>query len=78
MWFAALGTPVSRTWFDSFCSQLLNGSPTVLALLERNPFPEAPPRFVRGVLYDYRFTNKQERRATGAWWYRQKRGFYRS
>jgi hypothetical protein len=31
---------------------------------------------VRGVLYDYRFNNHAERRATGAWWRREQRGLY--
>lgn len=76
MWFAALGTAQQNPWFVNFCARLLEGSPDVLALLENNPFPEQPPRLVRAVLYDYRFTNRAERRATGAWWKREERAFY--
>jgi hypothetical protein len=31
---------------------------------------------VRGVVYDYRFTDAATRRATGAWWRREERGPY--
>ncbi len=71
MWFAALGSPRSSRWFVAFCARLLEGSAPVLALLETNPFPAAPPRYVRATLYDYRFTTPAERRATGAWWTRR-------
>ncbi|MCP3059123.1 lipase maturation factor family protein [Myxococcus sp. K38C18041901] len=74
MWFAALGSPPS--WFVMFLARLLEGSPEVLSLLARNPFPDAPPRQVRAVLYDYRMTDLEERRRTGAWWMRERRGLY--
>ena len=48
----------------------------MLALLESNPFPRAPPRFVRAVMWDYRFTDPATRRDTGAWWRRRMRGLY--
>lgn len=76
MWFAALGTTQQNPWFMNFCARLLEGSPEVLALLEKNPFPDQPPRFVRAVLYDYRFTNFAERRTSDAWWKREERGLY--
>jgi hypothetical protein len=74
MWFAALGDFRNSPWYASFCRRLLEGSRPVLGLLENNPFPEAPPRYVRGVLYDYHFTDPATRRATGAWWRREERG----
>ncbi len=79
MWFEALHTLEGERpsgWFINFCVRLLQGSPTVLSLLERNPFPEHPPRFLRVVIYDYRFTTFAERRATGAWWQRKEVGQY--
>jgi hypothetical protein len=51
------------------------GTPDVLALLGRNPFPGAPPRFVRFAQYDYRFTTVEERARTGAWWKRELVGY---
>jgi hypothetical protein len=68
MWFAALGDVRDNPWFVRFCLRLLEGSPSVLALLDRNPFPDAPPRYLRARLYDYRFSTPAERRETGAWW----------
>lgn len=76
MWFAALSDYQHNPWFIEFCSGLLNGSPQILALLEHNPFPKAPPRFLRAVAYEYHFTDFATRRRTGAWWRRQFRGEY--
>ncbi|HTX23006.1 MAG TPA: lipase maturation factor family protein [Candidatus Aquilonibacter sp.] len=76
MWFAALGNYQDNPWFGNFCERLLQGSPDVLALLEKNPFPNKPPRYIRAELYDYRFTSFAERRATGAWWKRELIGEY--
>jgi hypothetical protein len=76
MWFAALGNDQQNPWFAGFCGRLMQGSPEVLALLEKNPFPDKPPRFIRGEFYDYHFTDGAERRATGAWWKREFVGEY--
>jgi hypothetical protein len=76
MWFAALGSYRQNPWLVSFCERLLEGSPQVLALLEHNPFPRAPPHYIRAVVYDYRFTDLATRRKTGAWWQRQEKGAY--
>jgi hypothetical protein len=58
------------------CLRLLKGSPPVVALFKRNPFPERPPRYIRAVLYDYHFTDFVTRRRTGAWWRREEKGLY--
>ena len=71
MWFAALGDYRSNPWFVNFMVRLLEGAPDVLPLLAKNPFPGAPPRYIRAELYDYHFTNFAQRRATGAWWRRE-------
>ena len=76
MWFAALGTYEENPWFISFLARLLQGSPDVERLLLRNPFPHHPPRYIRAVLSDYRFTDAAERRATGAWWKAEAKGLY--
>jgi predicted DCC family thiol-disulfide oxidoreductase YuxK len=74
MWFSALEVPSTNPWMMSFMSRLLEGSPPVLRLLGDNPFPERPPRYVRGVLYQYHFTGAKTRRQTGAWWRREEVG----
>ncbi len=70
MWFAALGRRQDNPWFGKFCLRLLQGSPEVLALLEKNPFPQQPPRYLRATVYYYQFTDFAERRRTGNWWQR--------
>ncbi|MBI3881068.1 MAG: lipase maturation factor family protein [Verrucomicrobia bacterium] len=76
MWFGALGEMRGNPWFVSFVVRLLQGSPETLALLESNPFPNAPPRFIRAQLYEYHFTDYATRRATGEWWRRELKGVY--
>jgi predicted DCC family thiol-disulfide oxidoreductase YuxK len=76
MWFAALGNYQQNPWFVNFCIRLLQGSPEVLALLDKNPFPEKPPRQIRATLYTYRFTDFVERKRTGTWWQRERLGEY--
>jgi predicted DCC family thiol-disulfide oxidoreductase YuxK len=76
MWFAALGDYQSDPWIIRFMARLLQGSPEVLRLLGRNPFPAGPPHYVRAMLYRYRFTSPEERRSTGAWWSRELKGVY--
>jgi hypothetical protein len=76
MWFAALGTYRQNPWFVRFTKQLLENNADVTRLLAHNPFPDKPPLYVQSTLYDYHFTTLTERRATGAWWKREKRGEY--
>jgi len=54
----------------------LENSPPVLALLGPNPFPKQPPKYIRALLYEYHFTDRATRRATGAWWRRELKGVY--
>lgn len=76
MWFAALGGYEENPWLIRFLQKLQEESPEVVRLLATNPFPHGPPRFVRALVYDYRFTSRAERAETGAWWKREPRGLY--
>jgi hypothetical protein len=76
MWFAALGRCEGNPWLVRFLVRLREGSPPVLRLVETNPFPARPPARLRAVLFDYRFTDWDTRRRTGAWWRRQAKGLY--
>jgi predicted DCC family thiol-disulfide oxidoreductase YuxK len=76
MWFAALSNYQGTPWFGNFMVRLLQGSPEVLAILAENPFPSAPPKYVRAQLFDYSFTDFATRRTTGDWWKRKPRGLY--
>jgi hypothetical protein len=76
MWFAALSPSYARTWMGVLLLRLLENDAPTLKLLRDNPFDAEPPRYVRALLYRYRFTTRAERRATGAWWSRQLVGEY--
>jgi hypothetical protein len=76
MWFASLGSYRQNEWFVHFCARLLQGTPSVLALLEHNPFPDRPPRYIRALVYEYRFTTEKERQLTRQWWERDLKGLY--
>ena len=76
MWFAALTRHENEPWFSRLIKQLLEGSPEVLNLLDKNPFPDKPPQLIRARLYDYHFTDASTRRGTNAVWTRQLIGEY--
>jgi lipase maturation factor 1 len=76
MWFAALGDYRGNPWTVQLMAKLLQGSPEVSRLFAKDPFPGPPPRFVRALVYDYRFTTLAEKRATGNWWQRELKGEY--
>ena len=76
MWFAAMSSPSAHPWFAALLKRILAGDRRTLRLMRTNPFPDAPPRFVRARLYRYRFTDFAERRRTGAWWTRRLVGDY--
>jgi lipase maturation factor 1 len=71
MWFEALETRGVHVWFQNLLIRLLENEPQVLKLLAKNPFPDKPPKYVRVIVYDYRFSDAATRRATGAWWIRK-------
>jgi hypothetical protein len=76
MWFAAMSGPLDHPWFLVFLIRLLENDPATLRLLRFNPFPNRPPAQVRARLYLYRYSDRPERRQTGAWWARTLVGEY--
>jgi lipase maturation factor 1 len=72
MWFAALGSYQNNRWFVNMILRLLQGEPSVLRLFSYNPFPKAPPKYVRAITYSYTFTHFGDR----AWWAREETGTY--
>jgi hypothetical protein len=74
MWFAAMSEPESEPWFVHLVYKLLTGERDVLRLFARNPFSQAPPRFVRAELYEYRFTRLGD--GSGAYYRRTRIGSY--
>ncbi|MEO6741374.1 MAG: lipase maturation factor family protein [Chthoniobacteraceae bacterium] len=73
MWFAALAPQRYGYLLERLMHRVLEGEPTVLALLDKNPFASPAPRFVRLSFYDYRFTRSEDH--TAAWWKRDRKGF---
>ena len=72
MWFAALGSYQNNRWFVELMRRILEGEPSVIRLLSHNPFPKAPPKYVRAREYSYTFTRFGEK----AWWSRVDNGTY--
>ncbi len=75
LWFAALDPRVPG-WFEPFLARLLEGSKPVLDLMGENPFSDHTPKYVRAVLYDYRFSDQSTGEKTGLWWVRELSGIY--
>ena len=71
MWFAALSNYERNPWLIQFMIRLLQGSPPVIDLLENNPYPENPPKYMQALVYDYRFSDSETRNRTGSWWNRK-------
>jgi hypothetical protein len=71
MWFAALSPGYAEPWFGTLIHRLLEGDHHVSRLLRRDPFAGEPPRYVRALIYRYRFTTRSERRQTRDWWVRE-------
>jgi lipase maturation factor 1 len=75
MWFAALDDPRRVNWFPHFLERLLQNEPTVTALLEKNPFAEKAPQYIRAQFYGYTFSSAEEMQK-GLWWQRRSMGLY--
>ena len=76
LWFASLGDWRQDDLVPLTEERLLQNDHDVLALFRGNPFPNAPPRYIRAVLWQYWFTTSEEKRTTGNWWRRQLLGLY--
>jgi hypothetical protein len=77
IWFVPPQSERMLGWFNRFMWQLARNEPRVTALLRDNPFEgRAPPRYLRVLVYRYRFTSRAEREASGHWWSRQYLGVF--
>ena len=68
IWFAAMTTPDRAPWTLHLVWKLLQGDRGVMRLLANDPFPDAPPRFVRALFYRYQFAEPGN--PEHAWWKR--------
>ncbi len=41
------GNPLPPEWYKAFLAGLLKNTPSILSLIQDNPFPDKPPRYVR-------------------------------
>ncbi|MBX3020215.1 MAG: lipase maturation factor family protein [Bdellovibrionales bacterium] len=73
MWFAALGSFRDSPWLQNLMLRIFEGSPDVLGFFSHNPFPDAPPRYLRARLYMYEFTKPGDI-LKGLWWKRTPAG----
>src|SRR5262249_44724635 len=55
LWFAAMSSPDEYPWTLHLVWKLLQNDRLTLRLLANDPFPEAPPRFIRARLFRYEF-----------------------
>ena len=76
MWFESMAPAPHSDWFFTFLERLLQGDRDTLKLLRTNPFPNAPPRYIRAQYYRYTFTTPDEHRKNGLWWNRQRIGTF--
>jgi hypothetical protein len=66
IWFAAMSRFERQPWLARLVEKLLENDRGARSLLANDPFPTAPPRYVRGQLYEYHFT----RFGQPGWWTR--------
>lgn len=71
IWFAAMSDYRFHPWLLNLIAKLLKNDPQTLGLIDKNPFADQPPHFIRAELYHYRFTTVEERKASGDWWVRR-------
>lgn len=79
MWFAALGSYQHNTWFVHLIYRLMTGQREVLELIQYNPFPNKPPKFIRAKLYHYHFTGQTKKDkwySKKNWWVREEKSEY--
>jgi hypothetical protein len=70
IWFAAMGEVNDEPWTVHLVWKLLHNDPLALGLLAGNPFPGAPPRYIRARLFRYQLAPLGSRH----WWTRQELG----
>ena len=59
-----------ESWFLQFLQGLLNNQKAILHLVEHNPFPDNPPKYIRVKLEYLRFPSDSV--PSGDWWVREK------
>ena len=73
LWFAALSDFRREPWIVHLAYKFLSGDRSIEPLVAHDPFPRQPPRYVRALLYRYRFAPLGAR---GVYWERELEGEY--
>jgi hypothetical protein len=73
IWFAAMSNYQQHSWLMHVVYKLFLNDPGVLTLIDGNPFPDKPPKFIKADLYLYEFTSFAD--PPELWW---KRTYVRS
>jgi len=76
LWFASLTDFQNAEIVPLTEEHLLQGDADVISLFKEDPFPKAPPKYVRAMLWQYWFTTLDEKHDTGNWWRRELIGLY--
>jgi len=76
MWFAALSNINRNPWLINTAIRLLQGKKEVLKLFDYNPFPDKAPKYIRAIVYRYRFPSLEEFHETGNYWKRSDKRIY--
>ncbi|WP_373999255.1 lipase maturation factor family protein [Bdellovibrio bacteriovorus] len=71
MWFAALESFNENLWLQNLLTRIFEGSQDVLMLFEKDPFKGQPPKALRFLRYEYKFSSFAELRKDGVWWTRE-------
>jgi hypothetical protein len=74
MWFASMGSPDQYPWTLNLVWKLLHNNPEAVGLFGSSPFPDAPPKYIRAVLYRYKFAEAGN--PQGLWWNRERIGIW--
>ena len=74
MWFASMASPNEYPWTLNLVWKLLHNDRKAVSLFRNNPFPDSPPKYIRAVLYRYKFANP--RNLEGLWWERDRLGIW--
>ncbi len=72
MWFASMSSANEYPWTLNVEWKLLHNDRGTVSLFANNPFPNTPPRYIRAVLYRYKFAKPGN--SQRLWWTREKVG----
>ena len=76
LWFAALGSVKDNPWFLKLLEQLLRNAPEVVSLFDTSSVQPPEPKYIRALLYRYRFSSMSEQTIDRSWWKRELVGLY--